>query len=138
VRFFKPILIIFLIFYSPLSSLAIEKDALSDNLIFAAKKGLLEDTRSAISSGADINKKRNDGATPLLIASLNGHTEIVKLLLESGADNSIADDYGFTPLLIASQKSHIEIVKMLLESEADVNIAAQQPTVQLHLKLHLK
>ena len=56
-RFFKRILIIFLICYFPLFSLAIEKDALGDNLIFAAKKGLLEDARSAISSGADINKK---------------------------------------------------------------------------------
>ena len=59
-RFFKPILIIFLIFYSPLSSLAIEKDALSDNLIFAAKKGLLEDARSAIINGADITRVRNN------------------------------------------------------------------------------
>ena len=34
---------------------------------------------------ADVNKARNDGVTPLSIASKMGHVEVVSILIENGA-----------------------------------------------------
>ena len=36
--------------------------------------------------GADVNAKKSDGITILMIASANDHTDVVKLLLDKGAD----------------------------------------------------
>ena len=47
-----------------------------------------------VEQGADIDKARNDGATPLFIASQNGHVDVVSVLLEQGADIDKARNDG--------------------------------------------
>ena len=65
-----------------------------------------------LEQGADINKARDDGATPLNVASQNGHVEVVRMLLEQGADIHLSWQ-GQTPLQTARQRNHAEIARLL-------------------------
>ncbi|XP_063404317.1 uncharacterized protein LOC134687792 [Mytilus trossulus] len=71
--------------------------------------------------GADVNKCRPNGVSPLSVSSQEGDTEAVKLLLEYKADVYKCRADEISPLFLACQQNHIEIVKMLLEHKADVN-----------------
>ena len=76
-----------------------------------------------IEHGADVNKAKSDGYTPLFTASQFGHLEIVRLLIERGADVNKASNYGDTPIYIASNNVNLEIVRFLIEHGADINKA---------------
>jgi uncharacterized protein len=78
----------------------------NDKLIQAAKDGKLLDVQTALSNGADVNAKDENGISSLFLASFNGHTEVVKLLLENGTDVNVKGTDGATALLIASLQGH--------------------------------
>jgi ankyrin repeat protein len=48
--------------------------------------GSIEAAKVLLDAGADVNGKRPDGATPLLIAIINGWEDMVDMLLDRGAD----------------------------------------------------
>ena len=50
------------------------------------QKGHVEVAKLLVDRGADTDKARGDGATPLIIACQKGHLEVVKILVDSGAD----------------------------------------------------
>ena len=71
----------------------------------ASQNGHVDVVRVLLEQGADINKAKNNGATPLLIASQNGHVDVVRVLVEQGAD--ITKTWSnMTPLQVARQKNH--------------------------------
>ena len=52
----------------------------------ACEEGYADVVRHLIECGADKDKARSDdGATPLLLASLEGHLEVVRTLLEASS-----------------------------------------------------
>ena len=61
--------------------------------------------KALIEAGADVNKARDDGWTPLYTAASNGHEAVVKALIEAGADVNKADNDGKTPLYMAAVKA---------------------------------
>jgi CubicO group peptidase (beta-lactamase class C family) len=63
----------------------LDKAALSDRLVDASGKGVLDEIELLLASGADINKKNAAGLTPVNAAKLAGRQEVVSLLLEKGA-----------------------------------------------------
>ena len=69
------------------------------------------------------NRARDDGLTPIYLASLKGYTDFVKLLLHNGAHvNVVLSINGNTPLFIASENNHTGIVNLLLKVPGiDVN-----------------
>ena len=79
-----------------------------------------EVARLLIDKGAEVDKAKDDGATPLLIACWNGHLDVVGLLLDKGADVDKATDRGVTPLFIACESGKFEVARMLIEAGADV------------------
>ena len=68
-----------------------------------------------LAAGANADVPRNDGATPLWIASQMGHDHIVKLLLQNGANVDAVRNDGATPLFKASHKGHHAVVHELLK-----------------------
>jgi cytohesin len=74
--------------------------------------------RSLIEAGADINKARDIGATPLYVGAQFGHETVVRALIEAGADINKARDIGGTPLSIAAQKGQEATVQILRDAAA--------------------
>ena len=89
--------------------------------------------RALIESGAEINKARDIGDTPLSMAAQNGHEAVVRALIELGADVNKAKDNGVTPLYIATQKGHEAVVRALIELGADVNKARDDGVTPLSI-----
>jgi len=87
----------------------------------AAEKGDLAGVQAELDKGADVNKKDNDGMTPLLIAVTLGHKEIVELLIAKGADVNVAGPFSMTPLHFAAVFGQKEITELLLAECADVD-----------------
>ena len=55
-------------------------------------------------AGASKDRAKEDGSTPLFIASQNGHLEVVRLLCDASANIDYAKG-------IASQSGHLEVVR---------------------------
>ena len=73
-----------------------------------------------VEHGVDKDKAKNDGASPLYIATQNGHLPLVKYLVEQGANLNKADNDGWTPLHIAASKGHFDIISCLVSWGASV------------------
>lgn len=69
----------------------------------------------------NLNARRRDGATALMICIQNGHVEIAQQLLQADLDLDVncADDKGMTALMMAANGRHLEIVQLLLGKGAD-------------------
>jgi len=98
----------------------------SKSLHLAAAAGDLEQVRSLIGSGANVNLTDRDDATPVYLAARNGHAAVVEVLLDAGAyidaartANTIPD---FTPLYEAAKHGHSDVAELLLARGADPNV----------------
>lgn len=87
----------------------------------AVERGDAAAVQTLLANGADVNAKKNDGWTALLLASRNGNLEVVQALLTNGANVNAQSTYGWTALLLASKQKHRQVVQALLAKGADVN-----------------
>jgi ankyrin repeat protein len=69
--------------------------------------------------GADVNKKIDNGDTPLSYFVLRGNIPVIKLLVSRGADLNATDNEGKTPL---TKASNVKVAELLLKLGADPNI----------------
>ena len=90
---------------------------------------------------ADVNKKDEDGRTPLHFAADYPNYERVETLLNNGMDVNAKDDNGKTPLHLAAKRAAryrikrgptIDIVKLLLKNGANVNEKDNSGETPLH------
>ena len=72
--------------------------------------------------GADVNARKENGWTALMIAAQKDHPEVIKALINSGADVNAREENGWTALMIAAQKDHPKVIKALIDGGADVNL----------------
>jgi ankyrin repeat protein len=79
----------------------------------AATRGIMEEVKSLLDSGANINSKGEHGYTPLHNAVEQGHVEIVKLLLAFDADKKIQNNDGDAPLALSELLGEEKISKLL-------------------------
>ncbi|XP_073650428.1 protein phosphatase 1 regulatory subunit 16A isoform X1 [Tursiops truncatus] len=82
---------------------------------------MLEDIRSLLQEGADLNAPRDHGATLLHIAAASGFGEAAALLLEHGASLSTKDRDGWEPLHAAAYWGQVPLVELLVAHGADLN-----------------
>ena len=86
----------------------------------ACTEGNIHKLRELIlDNNADVNYTRQDGVSPIWIASQNGHYDCVKMLIDNGANVHQATLYGDTALNIAQQEGHFKIARVLRELGAN-------------------
>lgn len=70
----------------------------------------------------EINKRSEDGVTPLLLSVALGKFQIFLYLLEQGADVNIPDEDGNAPIHVACSIGEKRFAKPLIESGANLQV----------------
>lgn len=87
-----------------------------------------------VDSGAEIEARDSNGATPLLKAVECGKMiTSVSLLLNKGANVNAKNNQGVTPLMSAVEQGSVETVRLLLEKKPDLEIMADDKTTALYI-----
>ena len=93
--------------------------ACDSSLLAAASNGDVTLAKKALREGADLNTRRDERGTPLVIAAGKGHTDMVKLLL--GLRYATNLDGVYDALTAAVQANRVDVVRALLPC-CDVNM----------------
>jgi cytochrome c2 len=99
----------------------------------AARDGDVEQVKSLITSGEDVNKRNRNLGWPLHQAALNDYTEIAELLIAAGADVNVEHRIFGSPLLAAAQKGSVGVAALLLESGANTDFRTANGSTPLHI-----
>jgi hypothetical protein len=107
-------------------------EATPHSLSEAAKFGSVSDVAAALKHKKKaLNKKDDEGQTPLATAVVQGEVGVVRFLLEQGADPNIPNKNGLTPLDHACSRDKaiaMTLAKLLLDHGANVNTKRPNPT----------
>ena len=68
-----------------------------------------------IAAKADLDRRKNDGVSPLCMASYNGHAEVAGMMVDAGANYTNTDSAGKSAVYWAKRRGHSEVVNVLLE-----------------------
>jgi len=80
-----------------------------------------------------INRRGNDGQTPLHTAALLGRAEIVELLIAKGADVKAQNNYLETPLHSAAASGSAAVVELLIAADANLTAVTFMGDTPLHI-----
>ncbi len=94
--------------------------------------GDIEQIKSFVSKGMDVNAKTQAGTTPLHFAVSNGHRDIAEYLISKGADINTKNSDGQTLLHRAAISGQKDVVELLLTNGADVNAKDKDSMTPLH------
>ena len=92
----------------------------TESLHKAAADGDIDQVKSLLSRGADVNAEDEEEKTPLHYAAQTGKIEIVRLLVEAGADVN-AGKNDWPPLYVAVDEDNLAVAEYLIAHGADVN-----------------
>jgi hypothetical protein len=93
------------------------------NALFAAIERCDPDIVYAlIDKGADVNSRRIDGSSALMLAASIGCDDVVQVLLNRGADVNARKVDGTTALMESAIRNHINVLYLLLDNGADANV----------------
>lgn len=87
----------------------------------ATERGMVQEIRQLVETGADLDAPRGHGATLLHIAAANGYVEAAELLLEHRAGIDARDEDGWEPLHAAACWGQVQLVELLVAHGADLN-----------------
>lgn len=97
------------------------KDALGNTLLHkAAEYGYEMLAVKLLEKGLDVNQKRQNGSTPLMVAAFKNQGGIAKILVQNKVEVNLKSPKGFTALHLACQWSDLEILQLLIDSGANV------------------
>jgi hypothetical protein len=95
----------------------------------------VDNVRSLLQMGEDVNQLDEYGFTPLIEAAIADHVGIAKLLIDYGADVNQQDSIGGTPLHWAAENNNIQLCELLFQHRANPNAYtfAGQPALVMPL-----
>lgn len=85
-----------------------------DAILRAARVDDVHKMKKCLGEGADVNRKDQNGWTPLHWASFKGRIKSVNVLLEHDAEVDVVDDAGYTPLHCAAEAGHLQVALLLI------------------------
>jgi len=87
----------------------------------ALSNGNVDEIRSQLYWGHDVNAKGQSDRTPLITAVMLNEEKLVEVLLENGADVDAFETQGKTALHMAVMLGSTAMIEMLLERGTDIN-----------------
>jgi ankyrin repeat protein len=102
-------------------------------LHMATADGDIEQIKSLISKGVDVNAKDDRGMTPLHEAADYGQKEVAKVLIARGAIIDMANELDQTPLHVAAKFGSQYVPELLLAAGANVNARDGRGNTPLHI-----
>jgi ankyrin repeat protein len=100
----------------------------------AAQRGDVEQLRTLLRQGADVNAAQGDGMTALHWAAQSGNAAMAELLIRAGAIVSSTTRLGgYTPLHLAASNGRAEVAKALLVAGGSAGATTSTGTTPLHL-----
>ncbi len=102
-------------------------------LLVAIQEGRLDDAKSLIAKGADVNAANASGITPLIRAAgdLPNNAAAVAMLLEKGANVEAQNNRGETALYRAVVEGKEDAIRLLLARKANPNAKAHDGSTPL-------
>jgi len=99
------------------------KSVLHEKLLLHAQNGKLKEINALLEhSDIDVNARRRDGFTALILAAHYGYVAIVELLLlYPDIEVNARNDAGCTALMAAAHEGHEDVAEQLLEHGANIN-----------------
>jgi hypothetical protein len=94
-------------------------------MLKAAKDGKTHEVMDLMVAGARVNARDEDGATPLILATISRDKDMLALLLMGGADVDARDSRGSTALHIAAANGRKDIVELFLRAGADFGLRVE-------------
>jgi len=94
--------------------------------------GDIEQIKSFVSKGMDVNAKTQNGMIALHWAAI-GHRDVAEYLISKGADINTKNNNGFTPLHVAAITGQKEVVELLIAKGADTNVKNNTGQTSLNL-----
>lgn len=95
--------------------------SMGTNVFTAAQYNQMDQLKTLVAQGADVNIKDEFGMTPLYQAACNGNAEMIRFLCEHGGNPNITALFGMSPLFAAIWKGQTDAALALIEKGADVN-----------------
>ena len=90
--------------------------------IAAFKGDAAEIGRLVESDGSLLNKRDENGHTPLLVAAIRGAREAITKLVELGADVTAKSKNDVTALHVVAARGTVDAIEPLLKNGADINV----------------
>jgi ankyrin repeat protein len=106
---------------------------LGENILHSAIYSGKIDRVKEVQESVDINKRDNEGTTPLLLAIGLENEEISNHLIDSGANINLSDLEGNRPIHLASYFGLQSVVRRLLKSPLDLTCKTAKGNVPIAL-----
>lgn len=104
-------------------------------LMYAVRRGQVDQVKALIDAGAAVNLKKKNGASALSLAATSPRSsceEIVQLLITAGADVGATDSAGGTALHMAAMNNMTGMLEKLLSVGARANARDYKRSTPLH------
>lgn len=101
-------------------------------LLAASSCGDVQGIKKAISLGADVNCKDDQGNTPVNLGAKLSNYKQVKYFMELGAHINTPNNDNITPLHYSVEYNNVNMVKLLLENGANIDARDLSQEAPIH------